>query len=72
MGSEESNAGPYHCPDCRLGFEGYHYCEVGEDRVGYVCSDCGEVVNRTAGSIDIEGIAPSRCGSCTFARMAEP
>jgi len=69
--SDRQNAGLYHCPACRQGFEGYHYCDEGKDRVGYVCNDCGEIVKRTIGGMDIEGIAPKRCGTCTLDRMAE-
>lgn len=69
----ESDTGLYHCPGCRRGFEGYHECEDGPDRAGYVCNDCGEIVKRTTtDGIDIKGVAPSRCGSCTLSRMAEP
>lgn len=65
------DTGLYHCPGCLAGFEGYHECEDGPDRVAFQCSDCHEVVKRPAGGIDIEGIAPQRCGSCTLDRMAE-
>lgn len=68
----EHNAGTYHCPDCRSGFDGYHECPDGRDRVGYVCVDCGEVVKRTTtDGIDIKGIAPKKCGSCTLTAMAQ-
>jgi len=60
----------YHCPDCESGFRGYHQCSDGTDRVAYICSDCGTVVYRTVGGLDIEGIPPQRCGSCTLDAMA--
>ena len=72
MNSDQHDTGLYHCPACRQGFEGYHYCDEGKDRVGYVCNDCGEIVKRTVtDDIDIEGIAPKRCGSCTLTAMAQ-
>ena len=60
----------YHCPDCESGFRGYHRCPDGHDRVAHICADCEKVVYRTVSAIDIEGIAPERCGSCTLDAMA--
>jgi hypothetical protein len=67
----ESGAGTYHCPSCRSGYDGYHRCPDGPDRVEHECIDCGEHVNRQAHDMDIEGIAPKRCFSCTLGAMAE-
>lgn len=63
--------GTYHCPACRRGYDGWHHCPEGPDRVEYECIDCEEHVNREQHSMDIDGIVPSRCSSCTLARMAE-
>jgi hypothetical protein len=70
--SEQDTEGTYHCPDCGEGFVDYHRCSQGSDRVGSVCSDCSEAVNRETHQLDIEGIAPGRCTSCTFDKMAHP
>ena len=40
--------------------------------VNFECIDCGKEVSREQHQIDIEGIQPKRCGSCTLERMAEP
>jgi len=60
----------YHCPDCGSGFRGYHRCSEGADRLAYICSGCEKVVHRTVRDIDIEGLTPQRCGSCTLGAMA--
>jgi len=70
--TDESAVGTYHCPYCENGYDGYHKCSEGTDRVEFTCMDCDEHVNRDRHSMDIEGIAPSRCASCTLDRMAEP
>jgi DNA-directed RNA polymerase subunit RPC12/RpoP len=70
--TERESHGTYHCNDCGNGYDGYHYCDAGPDKVEYVCSDCGEHQNRETNQIDIEGMPPGRCVSCTFDRMAEP
>jgi peptide subunit release factor 1 (eRF1) len=64
--------GTYHCPNCHTGYEGYHKCPEGSDRVKYTCDDCGKHVNRETHQMEIVGVPPSRCVSCTFDRMAEP
>jgi DNA-directed RNA polymerase subunit RPC12/RpoP len=63
--------GPFHCPKCNAGYEGYHRCPAGSDRVEYECIDCNEHVNRETHQLDVDGVAPARCAECTFERMAE-
>lgn len=63
--------GTYHCPNCSDGYDGYHECTDGTDRVEFTCTDCGEHVNRERHQMDVRGIAPKRCASCTLGRMAE-
>jgi len=65
------NIGPFHCPDCGSGYSGYHRCDEGADRVVHVCTDCGEIVNRTVSEVDLVGVAPVRCGSCTLDAMTQ-
>jgi len=67
--TDPENIGPFHCTACRSGYDGYHRCPEGEDRVVFVCTDCGELKNRAVHQMDVEGIRPSRCVSCTFERM---
>lgn len=71
--SGNSERGSYHCPNCRQGYDGWHHCDEGRDRVEYECIDCGEHVNREEhhNGFDINGMVPSRCASCTLRRMAE-
>lgn len=64
--------GTYHCPNCRTGYDGYHKCKKGPDRVEFTCNDCGEHTNRERHQMDVEGLTPQRCASCTLNRMAEP
>lgn len=40
-------------------------------RVEFTCSDCGEHIERERHQMDIPGMTPSRCTSCTFDRMGE-
>lgn len=68
----KSREGNYHCPNCQQAYGGYHRCPEGQDRVEYVCIDCHEHVNRDSHELDIEGIAPKRCTTCTLDRMADP
>jgi DNA-directed RNA polymerase subunit RPC12/RpoP len=70
--TEESDTETYHCPHCNEEFEGYHYCDEGSDRVGYVCIDCGYRKNRDTHQLTLEGIKPRRCPTCSLDRMAEP
>jgi hypothetical protein len=50
------------------GFEGWYQKNV----VSFECIDCGESVTRPRkDGIDIDGLTPKRCGSCTLERMAE-
>jgi len=71
MNRNQTEHGTYHCPNCRRGYDGYHKCPDGVDRVEFECSDCGEHVNRERHQMDIEGIAPRRCATCALNRMAE-
>jgi hypothetical protein len=64
--------GTYHCPGCGNGYDGYHCCSNGPDRVEFSCNDCGEHRNRKVNQMDVEGLTPQRCASCTLDRMAEP
>lgn len=68
----EQDTGTYHCPYCGSGYDGYHKCPEGKDRVEFVCSDCDEHINRDRHQMDVVGIAPERCATCTLDRMAEP
>lgn len=61
--------GTYHCNDCNEGYDGYHDCDWGDDKVEFVCNDCGEHINREVYDTDIEGVTPQRCASCTLERM---
>lgn len=70
--TQQEDTGTYHCPSCRSGYDGYHECPDGPDRVEFTCSDCGEHVNRERHQMDVEGIPPKRCATCTLGRMAEP
>lgn len=70
--TDRHDTGTFHCPNCRDGYDGYHRCPEGEDRVQFVCKDCDELVNRERHQMDVEGIAPSRCATCALNRMAEP
>lgn len=72
MDREQSSQGTYHCPNCRQGYDGYHECPEGTDRVEFTCIDCDEHVNRERHQMDVEGLAPQRCANCTLGRMAEP
>lgn len=40
-------------------------------RVEFDCIDCGEHIERERHNMDIPGLTPSRCTSCTFDRMAK-
>jgi len=43
-----------------------------ENVVDFECVDCGKSVVRPRNeNVDIEGVTPVRCGSCTLDRMAE-
>lgn len=72
MSNTKPETGTYHCPNCRSGYDGYHECPDGVDRVEFNCRDCDEHVNRERHQMDIKGIAPRRCATCTLNRMAEP
>lgn len=41
-------------------------------RVEFECIDCGEHIDRERHQMDIPGMTPQRCTSCTFDRMGEP
>jgi hypothetical protein len=57
----------FQCPNCGFGYGGYHECLGGPDRVEFECIDCGDHVNREAHELDIDGLTPQRCVSCTLA-----
>lgn len=38
-------------------------------RVSFECIDCGEHIERERHQMDIPGLTPSRCTSCTFDKM---
>lgn len=40
-------------------------------RVEFECSDCGDHIVRERHQMDIPGVTPQRCTSCTFDRMGE-
>lgn len=40
-------------------------------RVEFECTDCGEQIERERHQMDIPGMTPQRCTSCTFDRMGE-
>lgn len=43
-----------------------------ENVVDFECSDCGErVIRPRKDDVDIPGLTPQRCGTCTLDRMAE-
>lgn len=70
MTSEESQDAVEHCPDCGQGYRGYHRCAEGTDRVEFTCSDCEEHIDRERHQMDVAGVPPARCASCTMERMA--
>lgn len=39
------------------------------DRIQFTCNDCGEEVDREPNKMDIPGMTPQRCVSCTMDRM---
>lgn len=41
------------------------------ERIQFTCKDCGKEVDRPRRDIDVPGLPPVRCGSCTLERMAE-
>jgi hypothetical protein len=41
-----------------------------ERRVQFTCTDCGETVDREANQMDVPGLTPTRCVSCTMERLA--
>jgi len=41
------------------------------ERIQFTCKDCGEEVDREPYSIDVDGLTPVRCTTCTLDRMAE-
>jgi hypothetical protein len=46
-----------------------------DDRVHWIefdCKDCDKHVSRPPSQMDIDGLTPVRCASCTLERMAEP
>jgi len=55
----------FHCRQCREGYRGYHECDEGPDRVEFTCGDCGEHFARERNSIDLKGVTPERCATCT-------
>ena len=59
----------HECPSCGAFVSGYHRCEAGSDRLAFECIDCREPQDRDAHQMDIVGIAPARCASCTFEKM---
>jgi hypothetical protein len=63
--------GPFHCPNCNEGYDDYHRCPEGSDRVAFECIDCESYRNRETHQLDVEGVTPQRCTECTLARMAE-
>jgi len=63
--------GAVKCENCRDWFEGYHRCSAGSDRVQFVCSDCDENIARETHDMDVKGLVPQRCATCTLDRMAE-
>jgi hypothetical protein len=40
--------------------------------IKFECIDCGENISRPPHQMDVDGLTPKRCASCTFDRMAEP
>jgi hypothetical protein len=61
----------YHCNACGGGYDGYHRCPAADDRVEFTCIDCGEHKNREASDMEIVGVAPQRCWTCTLNKMAQ-
>ena len=61
----------HECPNCGNFVSGYHECDAGSDRVAFECIDCHETIDRTTHQMDITGIAPRRCATCTLEAMAE-
>lgn len=45
--------------------------EAFDGRIQFTCMDCGEEVDREPHQLDVPGLTPSRCTSCTFDRMGE-
>jgi hypothetical protein len=63
-------AGIFHCSGCGNEYNGYHHCPAGADRIEFACSVCGEHIDRESSSIDIKGLVPQRCATCTLERLA--
>jgi len=42
-----------------------------ENAVEFECIDCGDHILRERHKMDIDGLTPKRCTSCTFDRMSE-
>jgi hypothetical protein len=61
----------YHCSNCGGGYDEYHECPDGPDRVEFTCIDCDDHKNREVHQMDIAGIPPKRCASCTLRRVPE-
>jgi len=69
--SEQNGTGTYHCSNCRHGYDNYHECPDGPDRVEFECTDCEDHINRETHHMDVQGLAPQRCADCTLETMAE-
>lgn len=39
------------------------------ERVEFTCQDCGLDVSRDPGMMDVDGLEPARCVSCTLEAM---
>jgi len=39
------------------------------EKIEFTCSDCGEAVEREPNQLDIPGLTPNRCVSCTMDQM---
>jgi hypothetical protein len=44
--------------------------EQNKELIEFVCSDCNEYIKRKPNKVDIPGVPPSRCVSCTLSRMS--
>lgn len=42
-----------------------------ERRIQFTCKDCGKEVDREPHHMDVDGLTPVRCSTCTLERMAE-
>lgn len=45
--------------------------ESNTTRIQFTCKDCGKDVDREPHQMDVPGLTPVRCATCTLDRMAE-